>query len=303
MRIPLLALLVAFTLHAGEITTIAGDGKPGFSATQINNPYGLTIGPDGALYFCEIGNHLIRRLDLKTHELTVVVGTGEKGNSGDDGPATKAQVDEPYEVRFDGLGNLWFVDMKSNVLRRVDNKTKVISTVAKDFNQPHCLAIAWDGGLLVCDIGNKQIKRIDPESGNATTYLDMKFDGPRAIDFNPGAEMYLALREGNAVGQLTDKFVKLATVSSPKGISYAPDYSMYVADSEHFRIQNIDLATNVISNVVGTGVRGDGPDGDPMKCKLARPHGVFAAADGKIYISDSENHRIRMLVNPSYGRP
>lgn len=303
MRIPLLVIASLSCLHADQITTIAGDGKPGFSATQLNNPYGLTLGPDGALYICEIGNHIIRRLDLKTRELTVVVGTGEKGNSGDDGPATKAQIDEPYEVKFDSSGDMYFVDMKSNVLRRVDEKTKTISTVAKGFNQPHCLAIAVDGGIMVCDIGNKRIQRVDPESGNVTTYLDTTFDGPRAIDVDPGAQMYLALREGNAIGRLEDKFIKLATVSSPKSISYARDYSMYVADSEHFRILNVDLATSAISTVVGTGERGDGPDGDPLKCKLARPHGVLAAPDGTVYIADSENHRVRMLTLSTYGRP
>jgi hypothetical protein len=51
----------------------------------------------------------------------------------------------------------------------------------------------------------------------------------------------------------------------------------------------------VITTVAGTGERGDGPDGDPKKARLARPHGVFVDAQGVLYISDTENHRIRVL--------
>src|ERR1700694_2394238 len=73
----------------------------------VNNPYGLRIGPDGALYICEIGNHCVSRLDLKTKQLTQVIG-GQK---------------EPYELQFDPRGDLLFVDMPAHVVRRFDPKT------------------------------------------------------------------------------------------------------------------------------------------------------------------------------------
>ena len=73
-RTILAAALVACALSAQTITTLIGNGKPGFSANSVNNPYGLLIGPDGALYFCDIDNHAIRRLDLKTTNVTTVVG-------------------------------------------------------------------------------------------------------------------------------------------------------------------------------------------------------------------------------------
>jgi hypothetical protein len=49
------------------------------------------------------------------------------------------------------------------------------------------------------------------------------------------------------------------------------------------------------TTVVGTGEHGDGPDGNPLGCRLSRPHGVFVAADGTVYIADNESHRIRVL--------
>src|SRR5712692_5998234 len=109
-----------------RMTTIAGDGTPGYSATQINNPYGLTIGPDGALYFCEVDNHRVRRLDLRNHVLSTVAGSGHQGYSGDGGPALAAWLNQPYEVRFDLAGNIFFVEMQNHVVRRVDARTQII---------------------------------------------------------------------------------------------------------------------------------------------------------------------------------
>jgi DNA-binding beta-propeller fold protein YncE len=281
---------------ADDVTTIAGNGKPGFSATQINNPYGMTFGPDGALYFCEIGNHVVRRLDLTTHALTVVAGSGVKGYSGDGGPATQAQLNEPYAARFDSLGNLYIADMQNHAVRMVDVHTHNISTVSKDFKEPDCLAFTPTGELLVCDISNQRIQQIDLERNVTTTFLNKKFAGPRAIDFDPGGQMYLALREGNAIGRVVDSdFVPIATIKGPKDISYSEDFSMFVADTENNRIVNVNMISGTITPVLGTGEKGDGPDGDPLKCKLARPHGVLVGPHGAIYVADSENHRIRKL--------
>jgi sugar lactone lactonase YvrE len=84
-------------------------------------------------------------------------------------------------------------------------------------------------------------------------------------------------------------------LNGPKGVTYAADHSLYISDTENHAIRRIDLRQGTVSTVAGTGQRGDGPDGDPLTCKLARPHGVFI--DGRtVYIGDSENHRIRMLV-------
>jgi DNA-binding beta-propeller fold protein YncE len=71
---------------------------------------------------------------------------------------------------------------------------------------------------------------------------------------------------------------------------------MFAADSENHRIVNINMVSGSVTTVLGTGEKGDGPDGDPLKCKLARPHGVLATPDGTVYVADSENHRIRKLT-------
>ena len=338
--------------QAAEIVTIAGTGVAGFSGdrgpaveAQINNPYGLVIGPDGALYFCEIGNHRVRRLDPGTHKISTVAGSGEKGYTGDNGQAASAALNEPYEVRFDKTGNMFFVDMPTHVVRRVDRKTGVISTVAgsgapgfsgdngpaikAQLRQPHSIAFDPEGRLLICDIGNNRIRRVDLKTGIIETYAGTgerkptpdgaplagtPLNGPRALDLDPQGNLYLVLREGNAVHKIDPKAgriyhvagtgekgytgdggdAKIAKLSGPKGISYAPDGSLYIADTESHTIRRIS-PNGMITTVVGTGERGDGPDGDPLKCKLSRPHGVFVDTHGVVYIDDSESHRVRRL--------
>src|SRR5213592_3408572 len=70
------------------VSTIVGTGAPGFSEVQVNNPYGLVIGPDKGLFFCDLDNQRLRRLDLRTRKLTTIAGNGERGYKGDGGAAT-----------------------------------------------------------------------------------------------------------------------------------------------------------------------------------------------------------------------
>jgi streptogramin lyase len=298
------------------------------------------------MYVCEIGHHRISRVDLKTGFVSPVAGTGEKGNSGDGGPALQAKVNEPYELIFDKAGNLFFTDMPEHVIRRIDAKTKVITTVAgtgqpgfagdggpaiqAQFRQPHSIAFAPDGGLLVCDIGNNRIRRVDLKTGLISTYagtgekkptpddspLDgTSLNGPRALDVDDHGNLWLVLREGNAIYRIDPKERRIhhvagtgekgftgdggdarqAKLNGPKGISWSP-LGIYIADTENHAIRRLDEKTGVITTVVGTGTRGEGADGDPLHCQLARPHGILATRDGLVYVDDSENNCLRRLT-------
>ncbi|MCZ2149053.1 MAG: hypothetical protein LC126_14920 [Bryobacterales bacterium] len=355
-RLWMAGLAVASVMAQGEgktIRTIAGTGVAGYGgdggaavSAQINNPYGLAVGPDGALYVCEIGNHVIRRIDLKRGTISTVAGNGKAGYSGDGGPAREASLNEPYEIRFDKAGSMFFVEMKNNIVRRVDGKTKIISTVAgtgqagfsgdggpaakAQLRQPHSIAFDPQGRLLVCDIGNHRVRRVDLKTGIITTYLGngekkptpdgapaagTPVYGPRAIDLDREGNLYLVLREGNAVYKVDAKSgtfhhiagtgekghtgdgedARKAKLNGPKAIAWAPEGAVYIADTESHTIRRIDLKTGILATVVGDGERGDGPEPEPGHCRLARPHGVFAGRGGVLYISDSESHRVRVL--------
>ena len=176
----LLVLLVgaAFAQSKWHIETFAGTGQADYSGdggpatnAKLDQPFGIVRGPGGALYVCDTNNHVIRRVDRKGI-ITTVAGIGKKGYSGDGGLATKAELNEPYEIRFDKQGNMFFVERLNHTVRRVDVKTKIITTVAGNgmqgfsgdggnataamMSQPHSIQFDVRGDLYICDIANSQ---------------------------------------------------------------------------------------------------------------------------------------------------
>src|SRR5262245_59922163 len=126
-----LALLLLFTISTSAqpaVSNFAGTGEKGFDGdggpadkAKLDNPFGLVRGPDAALYVCDSMHHVIRRIDGKSGVITTVAGTPQKkGYAGDGRPATAALLNEPYEVRFDRSGNLFFVERMNHTVRRVD---------------------------------------------------------------------------------------------------------------------------------------------------------------------------------------
>src|SRR5579864_235359 len=187
-RYALAVILGVLTGHlaAATVATLIGNGTPGFSDSQVNNPYGLVIGPDGALYFCDLDNQRIRRLDLATKRLTTVAGNGERAYRGDGGPALSAALNMPHELRLDSRGDMFIAERDNHVIRKVEMKTGLISTVAgtgqpgfsgdggpgtkAQLRQPHSIIFDRDGNLLICDIGNHRIRRLHLDTGIIETY-------------------------------------------------------------------------------------------------------------------------------------
>lgn len=348
----LVLICCSLVSNAGEVVTLVGNGTLSLTGdgglakdATCGEPFGLVIGPDGALYVCETKTHVIRRIDLKSGKISTVAGSGKKGYDGDGGPALEAKLNEPYEIRFDAEGNMFFVEMINNIIRRVDAKSGVISTVAgtgelgfsgdggpavrAKLNRPHSIALDKSGGLYICDIGNHRIRKVDLKTGTIETFAGTgekkqtpdgaslagtPLNGPRALDFDGDHSLYLALREGNAVyridlaaqtlhhlagtgksGYSASSPAKTALLSGPKGIALGPGGDIYLADTESHTIRVIRKETGILETLAGNGQKGDGPDGDPLKCQMNRPHGVFVDKAGNVYIGDSSNNRVRVF--------
>jgi len=328
------------------VSTVIGNGDAGSTDDQINNPFGLVFGPDGALYFCDLGNQRVRRLDLQTRALTTIMGDGEKRYAGDGGPALEASLNMPHELCFDAAGNLYVVERDNHVVRKLDLASGVVSTVAgtgeagfsgdggpatqAELRIPHSIAFDAQGDLLICDIGNHRVRRLRLATGTIDTYAGTgereptpdgaplagtPLNGPRTLVSGPDGSLYLALREGNAIYRIDPGSQRIehvagtgeqgytgdggparqATLAGPKGLAYGPEGRLYIADTENHVIRAVDLATGIITTLLGTGERGDGPEPDPLACRLARPHGLLTDRGGALYVADSESHRIRLV--------
>jgi streptogramin lyase len=294
-----LLLFASTALTDWRMSTVAGTGQPtnnGDSGealkVNIGDPFGVEFGPDGALYITEVRHHRVRRLDRKTGELTTVAGTGEIGYSGDGGPATKAKLNEPYEIRFDADGHMFFVEMQNHLVRRVDAKTGVITTVAGTgkagfggdgglatkamFKQPHSIALDGRGRLFIADIGNHRIRVVDLASGMIDTFAGTGEAKP-PIDGQP------------AHGR---------PVLGPRAL-YIRDNTLWLALREGHSVWKLELAAGdkaVWQHIAGTGKRGFGGDGGPAKeATFDGPKGIVVDADGHVDVVDTENQAIRRI--------
>jgi DNA-binding beta-propeller fold protein YncE len=245
---------------------------------------------EGNLFVVERDNHTVRRIAGRTGLVTTLAGNGEAGFSGDGRPAVLSQLRQPHSIAFDSRNNLLICDIGNQRLRSVSRETGLISTLS----------------------GTGERLATPDQAPLAETPLL----GPRSIDCDRDGNAYLVLREGNAVFQIDLAAGHLqrlagtgergytgdggpalhATFNGPKGIAYSrSDNSLYIVDTENHVIRRLSLSTGVLDTVLGSGERGDGPDGNPLACAMNRPHGVCVHR-GVLYVSDSESHRLRAVT-------
>src|SRR5437867_1489286 len=221
--------------------------------------------------------------------ITTIAGTGEPGSSGDGGPALEATLNFPSAAVADSKGNLYIADTFNHRVRRVDAATGTIWTLAGTgtarfagdggpatkamLNEPVALALDEQRDLLyIADLANYRVRVVDLDTGRITTYAG---NGEREYDGDGHKAVHAAL-------------------SGPSGLALDTEGTLYIADTFSGRIRKIDLATRTISTVAGDGTeyRYQGMHNE-FSTSLARPTGIALAADGALYITDSDNHLIR----------
>jgi trimeric autotransporter adhesin len=278
---------------AGMIATVAGNGLTGFSgdggpatAARVSNPTGVAHDSAGNLYITGNYYHRIRKVTADGI-ITAVAGTGTKGYGGDGGPATSAQLNNPYSIAIDSAGSLYIADYGNYRVRKVT--AGVITTVAGNGSMgysgdggpataaqlagPEGMAVDSAGNLYIADYDDCRIRKvtaagmISTVAGNGS--CGYSGDGGRAM---------------------------AAMLYSPAAVAVDSAGNLYIADSANNRIRKVTTA-GMISTVAGTGV--SGYSGDTMPATVAQlnnPSGVSVDSENNLYISDTKNNRIRKIT-------
>jgi DNA-binding beta-propeller fold protein YncE len=285
----------------------------------LNNPFDIAFDPAGNLVFSDTLNHCLRRVDARTGVITTIAGTGERGFSGDGGPATAATLNEPYGVVIDRSGTIYTADRLNRRVRRVD-VAGVISTLAGDRGElvePNGLALSADHKtLFIADVADHRVRAVDLRTGVISTFAgtgEARHDGDggpataasifgaRAVALAPDGALYVMERQGSSIRRIRDGVIetvagtgargyagdghdaRYAVFNAPKEMAVDMDGNIFVVDTENHVIRMIDAASWIVTTIAG-------PSG------LARPHGVAIGPDGAAYVGDSENHRVRKLT-------
>jgi uncharacterized protein (TIGR03437 family) len=254
---------------------------PGTSAS-LHGPLSVALDKSGHVYFTDYNDVL--RLDPTTGTLTLVAGTGTCGFSGDNGPATAAQLCEPAGIALDSAGNLYIADGGNHLIRKVFNG--VITTfagggtslgdnepaTAAQLENPAALAADLSGGLYIADAGNYRVRKVS-SSGVITTVAG---DGTQGFsgDGGPATSAQLGL---------------------PSGVAVDSAGNLYIDDETNDRVR--EVSNGVITTVAGSGGAECVLTGPATGTALGLPSGVAVDSAGNLYIADTECRLVRKIAN------
>ena len=323
----------------GRMTPVAGasgigDGGPAATA-RLFGPRGVTVAADGSIYISDTRHNRVRQVNTEGI-ITTLAGTGQRGNGGDGGPATEAQLDRPYGLAIGPNGDVYIADTFNNRIRRVNTRTGVITTFAGTgerapfenedeigdgglatsarFRGPVGLDFDADGNLYVTDFFNHRVRRVDTE-GIITTFAgtgEPSFSGdevpaaqallsqPVGFDIDGEGNFYVADRsyDRNRIRKIDTMGIitTLAETASFADVAVGQDGSVYITEPDVGRVLRLSPSGRLMI-IAGSGRSGFGGDGGPaLDALLDGPAGIEIDSRGNLYVADSENNRVRKLT-------
>lgn len=348
LGIILVAVRQPLDLQAAKLVLVAGGGtnladRINATEAKLRAPFGIDFDKAGNLYFVELNGHRVGRVDQRG-VFTTVAGNGEKGDSGDSGPALKARFNGMHNLAVTPNDDILVADTWNNRVRKIDARTHLVSTIAgtgergfsgdggpatqAKFGNIYCVSLDPQAEhLYLADLDNRRIRVVNLKTGVVRTVAGngekgVPEDGadavsaplvdPRAVAANASGEVYIIERSGNAM-RVVDRDGKirtvagtgtkggsgdggparLATLDGPKHLCFDLQGNVIVADTENHLIRKYLPQDGRIVRVAGTGRKGtNGLNGPPEEAELNQPHGVYVHRNGTLYIADSSNDRV-----------
>lgn len=272
--------------------SFAGDGGPATEA-RLNNPRGIALDRAGNLYIADSSNDRVRRVDHQSGVISTLVGSGERGFAGDGGPARLANLYFPHGLALDDSGSLYIADAGNHRIRKWDEKTGTVMTVAgtgqprfygnggpataAGLFAPRGVALDGKGNLYVADTQHSCIRKVDRDG-------------------------IMTMAAGSDPG-LVAKGAAPKFLWHPVGVAVGPDGEIYWADADLNRVKKADPSRIVpktksgwVTIVAGSEEMGFSGDGGPARdAALEAPAAVVFDSKGNLYIADHNNGRIRRV--------
>jgi uncharacterized protein (TIGR03437 family) len=282
---------------AGGIGCIAGDGSWSYRgdngpaiAARLDSPFGLAFDPAGVLYISDQGNRRVRAIS-SAGTITTVAGPGNPGTLGDQGRATSAYLAAPAGMAADSAGNVYVADFQNHRVRRI-SPSGAIQTVAgtgqpgvrgdggpattAELNHPLGLATDPQGNLYIADSTNHRVRKLTPDG----LLFTVAGRGVKGYGGDGGAAV-------------------LAQFDTPKALALDMEGNLYVADAGNHCVRKV-TPFGTITTIAGAGLRGSGTDGSPASLNvLDSPGAVAVDSWGRLFIADTGNHRVVMLLDGS----
>ncbi|MSR31172.1 MAG: hypothetical protein EXR99_06640 [Gemmataceae bacterium] len=284
-----LALSVTLFAEAGKVVLVAGGGNtpPPGKATdiQLNGPFGVDWNHQGEMFIIEIAGHRVMKVDAKGM-LTLVAGSGAKGNNGDHGPGVKAAFNGMHSLAVTSNGQVLVADTWNNRVRMVDGRAMVHPfagtggkgfsgdggpAVKAQFGGIYCLAL--DHGkknLILTDLDNRRIRLVNLKVGEVSTAAGNGEKG--------------APKDGSLAVE--------SPLVDPRAAVMDANNNLYILERSGHALRVVD-AKGKIRTVMGTGKAGKGGVGGPaLQTQMSGPKHLCVDGDGAILIADTENHRV-----------
>lgn len=224
--------------------------------------------------------------------ITTIVGTGDAGFSGDNGPAIQATLREPFMCDFDTDGNLYVCEAKNHTVRKIDMVTKTITTVAgtgesgytgdggpatsATMNEPYSLQVAANGDIYIVDRLNAVVRKVDGSTGIITTVVGTGEPGYSG-DRGPG---------------------ETAQMREPNDCFLTNSGGLLIADIQDQRVRHLDLSSGIITTFAGNGEKVREGDGRPAtEASILGARAVCMDSLGNTYICEREGNGVRKVDN------